>query len=114
MGFPEFAAKCPYRLEIALERRPANALNIEISKPADRCIQKRPGHWPESCTALRWLGCGGSALVFGACQRAGCPTGQEWCPECGHRKENHWDGMCRVDDRRFPCGCEHYPAQPKG
>lgn len=63
--------ECKARIRIPLERRPGNALNVEIGQPADRCIQKRPHHWPKSMTAIRWLASGGEALVFGCC-----------CPPC--------------------------------
>lgn len=63
--------ECNARIRIPLERRPGNALNVEIGQPADRCIEKRPHHWPNSMTAIRWLASGGEALVFGCC-----------CPPC--------------------------------
>jgi hypothetical protein len=63
---------CPHRIEAAVERRPANALNIEIGSPSPRCKLKKPDHWPENSTAERWLWSGGSSFVFGLCS-ADCP-----------------------------------------
>jgi hypothetical protein len=52
-----------------VERRPANALCVEIGAPAPRCINKRPEHWAGLGvnSSIRWLASGGSALVFGVC-----------------------------------------------
>jgi hypothetical protein len=33
---------CPSKVEVDVERRPANALNIEISVPLARCLNKKP------------------------------------------------------------------------
>lgn len=63
---------CGSRVQPELERRPGNALNVEIGQPQARCLNKRPDHWPESMSALRWMASGGEALVFGACGGA-CP-----------------------------------------
>lgn len=71
------AAPCDQLLETALERRPANALNIEIGTALARCKMKPPEHWPTVKSSrisptTRWLMSGGSALVFGSCSR-NCP-----------------------------------------
>lgn len=58
---------CPSRRELATERRPGNALNVEIGTPSARCVEKRPEHWPESVSAIRWIASGGELLVFGHC-----------------------------------------------
>lgn len=58
---------CGSRVQPEVERRPANALNVEIGQAQARCLNKRPEHWPESMSALRWIASGGEALVFGAC-----------------------------------------------
>lgn len=63
---------CQSRVTIEVERRPANALNIEMGTPAARCLNKKPSHWPKDSSALRWIASGGSALVFGPCN-ADCP-----------------------------------------
>lgn len=63
---------CASRVEIALERRPANALNIEIGTSPARCLNKRPEHWPSTASGIRWIASGGSAMVFGICS-ADCP-----------------------------------------
>lgn len=71
---------CPHLLQPELPRRPANALNIEVGQPSPRCNLKRPDHWPEGASALRWLGSGGSPLVFGRCDRA-CPLTSPAAPQ---------------------------------
>jgi hypothetical protein len=70
--FESFASACKSRIELDTPRRPGNALNIEIGTPAPRCMNKRPDHWGESMTAIRWLASGGDALVLGVCSRS-CP-----------------------------------------
>jgi len=70
---------CVHRLVPLLLRRPANALNVEIGAPAPRCSLKLPDHWTGSGrSALRWLGSGGSPLVFGHCS-ADCPASMIEC-----------------------------------
>jgi hypothetical protein len=63
---------CPSRVTPALVRRLANALNVEPIQPWARCLNKRPVHWPEGSSSLRWLASGGEAFVFGPCSRE-CP-----------------------------------------
>jgi hypothetical protein len=59
---------CPCRIEIDVERRLANALNLEVGTPMPRCMRKPPEHWGESAPPVsRWLASGGSALVLGVC-----------------------------------------------
>lgn len=73
--YPDFKtvrATCASRVEISPIRRPANALNVEIGTPMDRCMNKRPAHWTEKMTAIRWLRSGGEALVLGVCSH-NCP-----------------------------------------
>jgi hypothetical protein len=71
--FLTFAKNCGSRVELPTLRRPGNALNVEAGFfPSARCLDKRPSHWPESATSLRWLGSGGDASVFGLCSR-NCP-----------------------------------------
>lgn len=65
--FDNFRATCRCRLVPEVERRPGNALNIEIGQPQPRCIEKKPEHWPESMSGLRWLASGGNWSVFGLC-----------------------------------------------
>jgi hypothetical protein len=62
---------CKARIELATPRRRANALNLEVGQPADRCSYKTPAHWPEGMW-LRWIGSGGDATVLGTCSRD-CP-----------------------------------------
>lgn len=64
---------CGARVEPAIERRPANALNVEIGAPMARCLNKRPEHWPEGASSLRWVASGGELLVFGCCGGT-CPV----------------------------------------
>lgn len=63
---------CGSRVQPELERRPGNALNVEIGQPQARCLNKRPDHWPEGMSSLRWVASGGEALVFGSCGGS-CP-----------------------------------------
>lgn len=58
---------CPSRRELAVERRPGNALNVEIGAAVPRCVERRPDHWPDAMSSQRWIGSGGSLLVFGLC-----------------------------------------------
>ena len=71
---------CCHRIQPDLVRRPANALNIEIGTPMARCILKKPENWEgkthPAYTATRWLGSGGSPLIFGVCS-ANCPMERE-------------------------------------
>jgi hypothetical protein len=68
---------CVHRIVLGIERRPANALCIEIMTPLPRCTLKLPDHWTGSgASALRWIGSGGSYLVFGRCSQ-NCPRACE-------------------------------------
>ena len=104
----KFSKNCPHRIVLGIEPRPVNGLNVEIGSFSDRCFLKTPAHWPKNATGLRWIGSGGSAIVFGRCTMK-CALGHEWCPECGHRKESHYGQMgCIVDVKGWPCACMHY------
>lgn len=74
--FREFRRGCRARVESPIERRPANALNLEFIQPADRCLNQKPSHWPDGAWALRWIHSGGSPLVFGECSAQTCPERQ--------------------------------------
>ena len=66
---------CPFLIEIEVERRPGNALNVEIGAPCARCKLKPPSHWKKTTNSdmsARWLMSGGSPLVFGNCS-TNCP-----------------------------------------
>jgi len=69
----EQSEACGSRVMLAFLHRSANALNIEPMQPAARCLNQRPDHWPASMSALRWIGSGGEALVFGTCDASSCP-----------------------------------------
>lgn len=71
-AFARYCSACPNRITPALERRPGNALNVEIGQGLDRCRLRTPKHW-NGASALRWLASGGSPLVLGACSRSSCP-----------------------------------------
>lgn len=71
-AFRAYAAACPYRIDLPVERRPGNALNVEIGAPMPRCRLRTPEHWG-GASALRWLGSGGTPLVLGNCVRSQCP-----------------------------------------
>lgn len=69
---------CSSRLELAVPRRPVNGLNVEISTPAARCINKPPVNSAGvHADAFRWLLSGGSELAFGVCCQATCPLRQQ-------------------------------------
>jgi hypothetical protein len=70
---------CGSRVQPVLERRPANALNIEIGQPSARCLNKRPDNWPDSMSSVRWLASGGEALIFGSCGGR-CPLEEPCTP----------------------------------
>lgn len=71
--FAEMRRTCGARVESPVERRRANALNLEFIKPSDRCLNQPPSHWPEGAWALRWIHSGGSPLVLGECSAQSCP-----------------------------------------
>ena len=65
---------CAHAIEMEMERRPANALNLEIGQPLTRCRLKTPDHWGGADPkAARWLLSGGSPLVLGYCACSACP-----------------------------------------
>lgn len=73
---------CPHRVELGVERRPGNALNIEIGAPMRRCRLRTPEHWNGADhRAVRWLASGGSALVLGNCDLSNCPLSTGKTPE---------------------------------
>jgi hypothetical protein len=66
--------ECCDRIALSVERRPGNALNIEIGTPATRCRLRTPEHWGDiDPRGARWLLSGGSPLVLGPCEAAKCP-----------------------------------------
>lgn len=72
-------ATCPHRIEPEPLPLQKNALRIEVFTPATRCLLKLPEHWSKGAKhpgALRWIGSGGSALVFGTCD-ANCPRSRD-------------------------------------
>lgn len=65
---------CPHRIELGVERRPANALNVEVGTPLPRCRIQTPEHWGKvDPRGGRWLLSGGSPLVLAPCSSANCP-----------------------------------------
>lgn len=75
--FRERAGRCTDRVEVALARRPANALNVEIGKSLDRCRLQTPPEWGTADPrATRWLWSGGSPLILDPCACATCPKGR--------------------------------------
>lgn len=50
-----------------LPRRRGNVVTVEVGQPSARCINKRPAHWPEAMSAVRWLASGGESYIFGLC-----------------------------------------------
>ena len=114
---------CPHHIGETTLPRHANALNIEFTSTTARCAKQPPSDWPNVGTAstnemgFRWLGSGGSPLVFGRCTLASCPLRPEFCSECGHRRDaGHALGACRTHGEgaggSWPCGCDTFRAVP--
>lgn len=73
-AFDRGPAACPAYVEVELQRRPANALNLEIGQPRTRCRCKTPEKWGGiDPRATRWLLSGGDPLILGICESRGCP-----------------------------------------
>ncbi len=75
MNFGAFSEACPHRRAPDLERRPGNALNVEIGAPLIRCLLQPPdgrGVTRDGGT-LDWLRSGGSILSYGNCAEDCCP-----------------------------------------
>lgn len=64
----DLAPLCPSRLALGVERRPANALCMEVGQPLPRCAEKSPDG-----RGRLWLLSGGSPLAYGPCKCACCP-----------------------------------------
>lgn len=82
-AWKDFQTACTSCYRLPLERRPANALCVEIGSPLDRCLLQPPdgrGVTRDGGT-LDWLRSGGSALAYGVCCLASCP---EVSSEDGH------------------------------
>lgn len=74
-GFDAIAADCGARKEQRVERRPGNALNVEIGTPMPRCMLQPPdgrGVTKDGGT-LDWLRSGGNEIAYGVCCAANCP-----------------------------------------
>lgn len=72
---------CDDLIQLGVPPRPANALNIEVGQPLDRCRLKTPAHWGlVDPRGARWLLSGGSPLVLGLCS-ANCPKRVPRAPE---------------------------------
>lgn len=73
---------CGQFIQPALIPRPGNCVTVEIGIPLPRCRLKLPSHWTGTgASSLRWLGSGGSPLVFGPCTPAMCPSRANVSPE---------------------------------
>lgn len=66
--FGAYSGACTDRIDVALERRPANALNVEIMTPSPRCRQQSPDG-----RGSAWILSGGAPLAYGTCCRSSCP-----------------------------------------
>lgn len=69
--FSDLAARCPDARQPELERRPGNALNVEIGTPQRRCVRMSPDG-----RGAAWLLSGGSLLAYGPCSSAACARKQ--------------------------------------
>lgn len=73
-AFEAGAESCPQRIVMGVERRPGNALNVEIGAPMPRCRCRTPDDWGGADPrARRWLASGGTPLMLGLCSAAACP-----------------------------------------
>ena len=63
----ELSLHCGNRVDPGIERRPANALNIEIGSASPRCLFRSPDG-----RGLAWLLSGGSVLAYGTCVQSCC------------------------------------------
>ena len=70
--FDDLCALCPSRIELEVERRPANALNVEIGTPVPRCRLRSPDG-----RGSAWLLSGGSPLAYGVCSARECPRAKQ-------------------------------------
>lgn len=69
------SSACGQCVSAPLPRRRGNVVAVEVGAPVPRCRLKLPGHWRgPGASSLRWLGSGGSPLVFGPCTPGRCPT----------------------------------------
>jgi hypothetical protein len=66
--FSDLSPHCPDRRELPVERRPANALNVEIGSPQPRCMRRSPDG-----RGAAWMMSGGSMLAYGCCSERACP-----------------------------------------
>lgn len=74
----EAGGDCPHRIALSVERRPANALNMEIGTPQPRCRCLTPDEWgADDPRAVKWIRSGGSALVLGVCSARACPMPED-------------------------------------
>jgi hypothetical protein len=72
MTFAAFKESCAALWPIEVERRPGNALNLEVGAAADRCSLQSPDG-----RGLAWLLSGGSKLAYGVCCAAACPLRED-------------------------------------
>lgn len=72
--WPDLSAHCCNRVQPTVEPRPANALCVEISTPAARCLFRSPGGRgiTRDGGTLDYLRSGGSVLAYGLCEQAHC------------------------------------------
>ena len=107
--FDTYRLTCGARLVPDLERRPGNALNVEIGQARERCLDKSPAEWAgRGVSGVRWLGSGGSPLVFGVCSPA--------CPRLCSHKDGEFCWWCSAaegdcpHDRPYPAECPECKA----
>jgi hypothetical protein len=74
LAFAVMSESCGDRMDLPLQRRPVNGLNVEIGQPISRCRQRTPENWGTfDPRGARWLASGGDAMILGSCNRAQCP-----------------------------------------
>ena len=69
--FAELSAICPSLVKMGVERRRANALNIEIGAPLSRCSEQSPDG-----RGIAWVLSGGTYLSYGVCGSRTCPRAE--------------------------------------
>jgi hypothetical protein len=75
MNFGAYRDGCKAMTHPTLERRPGNALNVEIGAPLARCLLQPPdgrGVTKDGST-YDYLRNGGSVLAYAVCERGTCP-----------------------------------------
>jgi len=112
---------CPYFKQPPEQRRPGNALNVEIPiSGSPRCTLKTPSNWTKKVTAARWILSGGDVLVFGHCD-LNCPRNAVWFVKRAiddglivQAEHPDFGGTLTVGKYTTACGKKKYAVIPHG